>query len=150
MALSPDLGGCRHETPANHLRYNAAVHTSVAPPEFLASHDALVARRDALDAELATREKARGSIADPVTREIARMFGASEKHDARVAHLGSLSNLVRSQAPGTRIVGASPRAQEAFDRAFAQGNYSALDALDRILDGDRDEEELALLLAFME
>lgn len=96
------------------------------------------------------REKARGSIGDEVTRAIAAEFQREDEHGARVAHLASLGHLVMSRPEGERILGVSPRVQLAFDRARAQGNYSAVEALERELDRDRDEEEHAVMLALLQ
>jgi hypothetical protein len=131
----------------NLVRYNRAVHQTTSP-DFLAVNDMLVERRDAQAAELAARAAARAGIADPVTRQIADMFGRSEARDAKVAHLASLARIAAA-FPGKEIPGASERVARAFERARAQGNFSALEALERELDRDRDEEDTGVIFAMM-
>lgn len=118
-------------------------------PDFLAANDALVDWRDAQHAELDQRDAARASIADPVSRDIAAMFGASERHDVHLGHLALLRSAAMHHPEGFTIPGASERVQAAFDRARTQGNYSAVEALARELDRHRDEEEHAVILALM-
>lgn len=125
-------------------RYNAGVLAHAA--DFLTLTDDLADRRHAEGAELEARAAARRGIADPMTREIARHLGAGEARDAHVANLALLSALVSAHPDGVPLAGASERVQAAFDRVRAQGNYSSVEALQRELDRDRDDELHALLL----
>lgn len=120
------------------------------PADFLAVNDSLVARRDAHRAALDDRSQARATIADPVTREIATMFDASERHDAHLSHLASLAGAVSALPDGYVAEGASERSLRALERARAQGNYSAIEALERELDRDDDEVMQAVIFAMLD
>lgn len=117
-----------------------------ASSDFLTLTDDLADRRDAEVVELEARRAARQGIADPVTREIGHHLSTAEARDAHVRNLALLTALVRAHPEGNPLVGASERAQAAFDRVRAQGNYSAAEALQRVLDEDREDEMHALLL----
>lgn len=133
--------------PLTALRYNAAVQ-AVAPPDFITANDMLVARRDAHSVELAARKMARDSIADPMTRAIGAELQAGDEHSARTMHLRSLGHLAMAHEPP--IPGASDRVNAALARARAQGNYSAIEALERELDRDAEDTDRELLLAVMD
>jgi hypothetical protein len=117
--------------------------------QFLSSADAHADRR-AIEARVqATREQATREISDQVTRDIASVFRAQEAHEAHLADLAQLHALVLEHPAGHPLAGVSPRTQAAFERAREQGNFSALEGLQRELDRDREDEEHALMLLLL-
>lgn len=119
-----------------------------ASTHFLAAYDQDVTRR-ALDASVReARERASQEISDQVTRDIAMVFRQQEAHDAHLEDLAALHRLVLELADGASLAG-SERTQIAFQRARAQGNFSALEALQRELDRDREEEEHAVMMLLL-
>ena len=120
--------------------------TPHAAPDFLTANDALVARRDAIEGELVARSEYRDSITDPVIRAIGGELTRQEVRAARLGHLGSLGHLA---ANFDTVPGASSRVHIALQRARSQGNYSSLEALERELDRDRDEELSAAALLLL-
>lgn len=116
-----------------------------ASPDFLAAYDQDALRR-VVDAHVReARERASRDISDQVTRDIAMVFRAKEAHDAHLEDLRQLHNLVLELPDGVSFAG-SDRTLAAFQRARSQGNFSALEALQRELDRDREEEEHAVML----
>lgn len=97
--------------------------------------------------ELSGRKAARALIREPIAREIAEHLTTGEETAARMGHLRSLGQLAAALPGGTKLEGASDRVNVALERARAQGNYSALEALERELDRDRDEEENFMFMA---
>jgi hypothetical protein len=114
--------------------------------DFLSAADAHAERRAVEANARAAREQASREISDQVTRDIAMMFRQQEAYEAHLTDLTRLHSLVREYPVGQPLAGVSARTQLAFDRARQQGNFSALEALERELDRDRDEEEHAVVL----
>jgi hypothetical protein len=117
------------------------------PQDFLTLTDELAAARDVRMGEIRALWDARGEIPDEITREIGIELSRQEAREAKLEHLSRLADLVTL---GAAPQGASPRVLQAFERARAQLNFSALEALERELDRDREEEDLAVVLAILE
>jgi hypothetical protein len=117
------------------------------PQDFLTLTDELAAARDVRVGEIRALWDAREAIPDEITREIGIELSRQEAREAKLEHLSRLADLVTL---GAAPQGASPRVLQAFERARAQLNFSALEALERELDRDREEEDLAVVLAILE
>ena len=87
-------------------------------------------------------------IDDQVDRDIALLFREKEALSAREAELERLGELVKANAELERSQEQGERVQKAFKRAVSQGNFSAIEALDRELARSREEEE-QMLFAIM-
>jgi hypothetical protein len=122
-------------------------------PDFHTAYDGESERR-VLDAGVRqARMRASQEISDLVARDIAMIFRSQEAHEAHLEQLARLHAIVREQPlqiDGAVPAGFSQRSYAAFVRAKLQGNYSALEGLQRELDRDRDEEETAVMLALMQ
>lgn len=118
-----------------------------APEDFLTLTDELAAARDVRSGEIRALWDARAQIPDDLTREIGIELSRQEAREAKLEQLSRLADLV---AMGAAPRGASDRVLQAFQRARTQMNFSALEALERELDRDREEEELAVLLAMVQ
>lgn len=95
-------------------------------------------------AQEGARQAFLGSIPDPVTREIAGHLHAPE---SRQNELQALQRLAREHAGTSSDL--SDGARIAHARVLRQGNFSALDGLDRELSRQLDEEHHAVLLLLM-
>lgn len=115
---------------------------------FLSAVDSLAERRAQSAAAHAAREAASLEIANPLDREIAMAFRAHEAKESHLANLAALSELV-AQA-NTEPVEASERTRRAFHRAREKGSYSALEALERELTRDLEDEEHAVMMLLVQ
>jgi len=95
-----------------------------------------------------TRKRQREAIQDETDRDIALLLQRQEEQDAREAELKRIADFAKlySDATVRRLFG--ERVEKAYHRAAAQGNRSALEALDREL-ADAVEIEEFLLMSMM-
>jgi hypothetical protein len=83
-------------------------------------------------------------IQDRTAREIAELLRKQEAIDERRAYLERLGQLAKEQPDLEAARAYSDRVAQAYQRAIIQGNYSALEALDRELQRASEEEEFML------
>lgn len=115
-----------------------------APANFLAAYEADADRRERESGQRAQAAHAVAQLSDPAEREIGQYLHAhiaSEMHRADLVRLRDLVS-AHAAAPGDL----SERNKIAFARVLAQGNHSALEALDRELARQLDEEHHAALI----
>lgn len=117
-------------------------------PSFLSAFEAELSRRQLEQRAREERELASRAIDDQVTRDIALFMRQQETQDARRAELERLHGLIQEHArdPGIDL---ADRARVAFTRALMQGNYSALEALEREVSRQFEEEEHAVLMLLL-
>ena len=94
------------------------------------------------------REEESERISDATTREIAQLLRQQEAQDERRAELDRLATLVEKHAGRAAQDAYGERVAVAMARAHAQGNVSALLALEREIERAKEDEDW-LLLAFM-
>ncbi len=107
------------------------------------------AQRDSARAQHRQRTAETAAIPDPLDREIGQLLRAKEAKDNRAGELQRLKSLAEQfdTADAQRIFG--PRVAKALERAVRQGNYSALEALDRELKRAHEEEQFILHAALV-
>jgi hypothetical protein len=91
-------------------------------------------------------EEAR-ALQDKVDREIALLLRAAEAEQARKAELDRLQALVKAHSNAQLEL--SDRAKIAYVRALTQANFSAMEALERELQRQLDEEEITALMILL-
>jgi hypothetical protein len=84
-----------------------------------------------------------------VDREIAILLRQQEAKDLKRAELERLRNLASAVSAREAEVQYGERVAKALDRAIKQGNFSALEALDRELQRARSDEEFFLMAVAM-
>lgn len=89
-----------------------------------------------------------GEIQDPIDREIAQRLHEEPKED-RAAEIGEMVRARFSDQVVQDLEAYSDRVSKAFVRAYTQGNFSALEALDREMQRAIEEEEFLLLSLVM-
>jgi hypothetical protein len=94
-------------------------------------------------------EQATEQIEDTTDREIAQLLRIQEAKDEKRKELQRLAEIIRQNADIEAAKQYGAKVAKAYERALMQGNFSALQALDRELKKARDEEEALLLQAFM-
>jgi hypothetical protein len=94
-------------------------------------------------------EEATEQIADETDRQIAQLLRTQEAKDEKRKELQRLAEIVRQNADIEAARQYGEKVAKAYERALMQGNFSALEALDRELKKVREEEEALLLQAFM-
>ena len=108
--------------------------------------------RDKRDRERAIRDKIRESLEDiesSTDREIAQILQKDIKTEAREKELQALEFLVATTFRNEDIAKApNERVAKAFVRAAVQGNFSAMEALEREMDRAR-EDEMFLFIAMV-
>jgi hypothetical protein len=116
---------------------------------FLNEYEQELRRRQKRKKEQEELEEATEQIEDTTDRQIAQLLREQEAKDEKRKELQRLAEIVRQNADieAARQYGA--KVAKAYERALTQGNFSALQALDRELKKARDEEEALLLQAFM-
>lgn len=115
------------------------------PRHFLYAYEAQLRRRREEEERQRQLLKESKAIDEPISREIAELLRKQEAIDAERADLARLKGLV-AQYRSEGIQDLAPRVAAAYARALAQENFSALQALDRELRRQLDEEELAVML----
>lgn len=85
---------------------------------------------------------------DAISREIAQLLHEQERKDAERADLARLKALV-AQYRASDLTDLAPRVIAAYTRALVQENFSALEALDRELRRQMEEEEMAVMLLLL-
>lgn len=86
-------------------------------------------------------------IENEVDRSIAQLLREQEAIDAKRDDLNRLKELAKKHADLEAARQYSERVATAFERALAQGNFSAMEALDRELQRARDDEDLMTMAA---
>jgi hypothetical protein len=116
---------------------------------FFNEYEQELRRRQKRKKEQEELEEATEQIEDTTDRQIAQLLREQEAKDEKRKELQRLAEIVRQNADieAARQYGA--KVAKAYERALTQGNFSALQALDRELKKARDEEEALLLQAFM-
>lgn len=87
------------------------------------------------------------TIQDRIDREIAELLHRQEAEDDRRAELSRLQRLVQDHAKSALDL--SDRAKIAYVRALTQANFSAMEALDRELQRQLEEEEITALMILL-
>jgi hypothetical protein len=116
---------------------------------FLSKYEKDLERRRRRDRERRLLELETAEIQDELDRAIAQELRKQEALDAKRQDLDRLSALART-ADLEAARQYSERVAVAFARAVTQGNFSAMEALDRELQRARDEEEFLMLSMLMD
>lgn len=116
-------------------------------PFYIAYEQELARRQRACRKRLEDEEEAL-RVQDAISREIARLLHEQERKDAERADLARLKALV-AQYRESDLKDLAPRAAVAYARALLQANFSALEALDRELRRQMEEEEMAVMLLLL-
>jgi hypothetical protein len=116
---------------------------------FLSKYEKDLERRRRRDRERRELERETDEIQDELDRAIAQELRKQEALDAKRQDLDSLAALAK-QADLEAAREYSERVAVAFARAVTQGNFSAMEALDRELQRARDEEEFLMLSMLMD
>lgn len=114
---------------------------------FLFAYELEQAHRRRKRAEQEERKADASHLMDKVDREIALLLQKQEAEDEQRAELDRLKGLV--SAHSREQLELSDRAKIAFTRALAQANFSALEALDRELQRQLEEEDTAVLMLLL-
>lgn len=127
--------------------------TPVPPPQtdasggFLYAYELEQTRRRRKKREQEDLEEESRALRDKVDREIAVLLRAKEAEDERQAELVRLQKLVAGHS--SERLELSDRAKVAYVRALTQANFSALEALDRELQRQLEEEDAAVLMLLL-
>lgn len=130
--------------------FSVTVTASTSRPSggwFDGAYDRELVRRQKARMEQREREEASERIEEPVTREIASLLREQEAKDAKRAELERLGALATKYGKDQAQTEYGERVAAALERAVEQGNYSALEALDREIQHARSDEEMLLLAA---
>lgn len=114
---------------------------------FLNDYEAELARRRARARKRKELEEETEQIQDELDRAIAQELRKQEALDDKRKDLERLRELAKESADLEAARQYSERVATAYARAITQGNFSALEALDRELQRAQDEEEFAMLAA---
>jgi hypothetical protein len=106
-------------------------------------------RRRERERERERLETESAQIADETSREIAQLLRVQEAEDERRKELQRLGELARAHADLEAAKDYSEKVATAYARALRQGNFSALEALDRELRKAAEEEEFLLIATMM-
>ena len=115
--------------------------------DFLMAFDVFRDRRDD-DQRQRERDLEEIEELEPISKEIAQIMQADEKKQAREIELARLEMLVSESFSNQAVKLAraySVKVANAFVRAELQGNFSAMEALEREMDRLREEEDFLLL-----
>lgn len=88
------------------------------------------------------------ALESPIDREIAEILHKDTTEDTRLEQLAELERMVASSFRNSELEKArtySERVAKAYVRANVQGNFSALEALEREIERAREEEEFLLI-----
>lgn len=113
------------------------------------AYEAELQRRRARERKRREVEEETEQIADSVDRNIAQLMREQEAIDDRHEELSRLDSIAQQNADIEAAKRYSERVARALERAIAQGNYSALAALDRELKRARDEEDVFMTALMM-
>ena len=108
---------------------------------FLLRYEHELASRRKRKRELEELEEERELIEDQQTREIARLLSIQEAKDEKRKELDRLSALAKQADAEREAMAYNERIGRAYMRAVLQQNFSALEALDRELRRDQEEQE---------
>jgi hypothetical protein len=116
-------------------------------PIFSLRYEMELARRRKRERERRELEEESERIDEPVSREIASLLREQERKDDKRAELDRLRVLAEGFAAQEARAQYGERVSAALERALRQGNFSALEALDREIGRARRDEEDFLMLA---
>jgi hypothetical protein len=114
---------------------------------FLYAYELERARRRKRKREQEEREEEARALKDKVDAEIALLLAQQEAESERKAELDRLQKLVKQHSNDQLQL--SDRAKIAYVRALTQANFSAMEALDRELQRQLDEEEITALMILL-
>jgi hypothetical protein len=117
---------------------------------FLSKYEKDLERRRRRDRERRLLELETAEIQDELDRAIAQELRKQEALDEKRKDLDRLSALAKESADLEAARQYSERVAVAFARAVTQGNFSAIEALDRELQRAREEEEFLMLSMLMD
>lgn len=121
--------------------------TAVTGGGFLYAYELHRAARRKRKREQEEREEEAQALQDKVDAEIALLLAQQEAETERKAELDRLQKLVREYSNDQLQL--SDRAKIAYVRALTQANFSAMEALDRELQRQLDEEEITALMILL-
>ncbi len=116
---------------------------------FLNLYHAEQQRRKARQRERERLEEETEEIEDGLDREIAQLLRKQEAEDDKRKDRGRLSALAQANADYEAAKEYSERVEIALRRVIKQGNFSAIEALDRELKRAQEEEEFLLMAVMM-
>lgn len=114
---------------------------------FLHAYELEQSRRRKKRREQEELEEDAQALKDQLDREIALLLRKQEAEDERRAELDRLQRLVRDHSRNALEL--SDRAKIAYLRALTQANFSAMEALDRELQRQLEEEEITALMILL-
>jgi hypothetical protein len=120
---------------------------SEASGGFWYDYDIEQSRRRRKKREQEEREAEARELKDKVDAEIALLLARQEAEAERQAELDRLQRLVKAHS-GAQLE-LSDRAKIAYVRALTQANFSAMEALDRELQRQIEEEDFAVLMLLL-
>lgn len=123
----------------------AAVESATGGWLFLNDYEAELRRRRKRKKEREELEAETEQIQNELDRSIAQLLREQEAIDEKRDNLNRLGDLAKQNADLEAARQYSERVATAYARAITQGNFSALEALDRELQRARDEEEFLML-----
>lgn len=115
---------------------------------FLNYYEAELQRRKARERRRKELEEETERIEDDLDRNIAQLLREQEAKDEKRKDLERLAIIAKQNADLEAARQYSERVAKAYERALVQGNFSALEALDRELKRAAEEEEF-LMMALM-
>lgn len=116
---------------------------------FLNQYELEKQRRRARDRRRKQLEEESERIEDATDRQIAQLLRVQEAKDDKREDYERLATLARANADLDAARRYSERVATAYARVLAQGNYSAIEALDREMKRAAEEEEFLLLSILM-
>lgn len=155
LIISQNPAGGSQVSPGSDVQITVSLGDQPAPPVqassgggFLYEYERSQALRARRRREREEREAEAQRIADETAREIAQLLHEQEAQDEERADLERLRELARvhRQAQATEL---TERVRRAFARVLLQENRSALEALDRELQRQLEEEEIAALMLLL-
>ena len=121
--------------------------TELVSGGFLYHYERERIRRSSKRREQEELEEDAHALKDQMDREIALLLRQQEAADERRAELERLQRLVRDHSRNALEL--TDRAKIAYVRALTQANFSAMEALDRELQRQLDEEEITALMILL-
>lgn len=112
---------------------------------FLNTYEAELQRRRAREKARRELEEETERIEDALDREIAQFMRVQEAKDEKREDFERLAKLAKANADLEAARRYSERVATAYARVLSQGNYSAIEALDRELKRAREEEDFIVL-----
>jgi hypothetical protein len=151
--ISQDPAGGVEAPSGSTVTITVSLGEAPVPPQtdfsggFLFEYERHAAARRKRRREQEQLEQESRELQDKVDAEIALLLRRKEAEDEERAELGRLQRLVRTHSHEQLQL--SDRAQIAYVRALTQENFSALEALDRELQRQFEEEDFAVLMLLL-